>query len=77
MNPFNGMELHVNKLMTGSKVAVKCGNVLAVSPAMASLMRGASPKELEALCRSIKIMELESPCKWSENLIGRTLFPPS
>lgn len=57
---YSGIQVRVCKLLAGSKKAVKQDGILQVSPAMYHLMRHASPAELDALVRSLEVLDLDA-----------------
>lgn len=55
---FGGFEIRCCRHMVGEKFAVKCGNVLAVSPAMYSLISTAEGDELKQILMAIRVREI-------------------
>lgn len=58
MNHLTGFRIYVAGWMVGAKYARKYGRQLWVSPAMWSLMKGATPDELDHLMRHLRVVEM-------------------
>jgi len=54
-----GIPIKPSEFLEGKKFAVYVDGILHVSPAMWSLMQGATAEELAALARSIKVIDLD------------------
>lgn len=58
MGTLLGLQIIPREALVGSKLAVRIGGDLFVSPAMMSLMRNSTPEELQRLLMAIRVLDL-------------------
>ena len=69
----DGIRIEVSDFMADSSTAVLIDGVLKVSPAMWSLMEGATPEELNHLFENLKVLNLDNISKMTRDLSDRGL----
>lgn len=66
MSDYSGIPFEPHDLLTDPDRAVKVGGVIRVSRATYDALKAASPEELEALLRKIKLIDLDNGAQPSQ-----------